>query len=242
MKRLFLLLIISAILAASFCGAATVAYAEQNDVAFDFDVTKTEEEITAVVTLTENDGIVDLYLRVEYDTDALVLVDRELSNNVLAKLRPVDNFEEGAYEYPYRVSFVENVANVDDTGRLLTLHFKVKEGAKKGEYPIKLVVRQVGYLVDDSDPDPIYNTKYGDPIEFGVDPTAGTTGGVVVAAKKVAISGGKVASVTAPEEKDGKTALVIGLSVGGAVLFVAALATAYIIYRRKKTNTDTSGK
>ena len=240
MKRFFVLLLLCAILACTFGSVTATAFAEQNDVSLVLDVSEGEDgDIVANVNLTKNDGIVDLYLRVEYDATALELVGRSFGK-ALAALKPVDNYDEEdaeAYEPPYRVwylDFVTGTANVTETGLLFTLRFKVKSGAKNGNYPVRLVVREVGSRAGDKDVDIIYNQKYGEPLEVKEDASSTTTGGVVVAAKTVVVSSGEVAAVVTPEEpKDGGNELMIGLIVGGAMLLVGALIVAYIVYRKR---------
>ena len=240
MKRFFGSLLICVLLVACFGSVASVALAETNDVTLTLDVSEEDNgEILAIVTLTKNDGVVDLYLRVEYDTDALELSDRTFGK-ALASLKPVDNFEDGGYEPPYRVEyldFVTDSANVTDTGMLFTLRFKVNSGVKNGNYPVKLVVRQVGFRAGDKDVDIIYNQKYGDPVEATDDVSSTTTGGVVVAQSTVSVSGGGVDSIhsvdTEEEETGGGNELMIGLIVGGVMLLVGALIVAYIVYRKR---------
>ena len=236
MRRLFVWILLCAVLVAALCGTAAVAFAEQNDIKLDLDVTKEGNEVVAVVTVTENDGVVDLYLRVEYDEKALELVDREFGH-ALSSLGPVDNFEEGGYEYPYRVTYNGSVTNVDDTGRLLTLRFKVKDGAKDGAHSVKLVVRQVGYRMGDLSMEPVYNEKYGEPLLITADPASTKEGGVVAAEKKVVLTDGNVKSITDADvpEETGANALMIGLIVAGAVILIGATLIAYFIYRRKKS-------
>lgn len=228
----------------ALCGVTTLAFAEQNDVELDLDVKTEGEEVVAVVYLTKNDGIVDLYLRVEYDTQALELVKREFGNKTaLSSLGPVDNFEEGGYEYPYRVTYVGS-KNATDTGRLFTLTFKIKSGVPDGDYGIKLVVRQVGALAGDLSADPVYNTKYGEPLEVGLNLDATKQGGVVVSEKTVVVSGGEVERIedADPSDEKGLAPLVIGLIVGGSVIFVVLIAVAFVIYRKKATKTNPTGK
>ena len=220
------------------CGTVTVASAEANDVELALDLTQEGDEVVAIVSVTKNDGVIDLYLRVEYDVDSLELTSRTFGKG-LAALGPVDNFEEGGYEYPYRVTYVGSGKNVDETGVLFTLRFKVKEGAPDGKSSVRLVVRQVGYLVGDLPGDPVYNEKYGEPMAVTVDVESTKTGGVVVADRSVTISKGEVQKVEkSPSEKDGKTALFMGLIIGGAVLLVAGVVIAYIVDRRKRNNSD----
>ena len=222
----------------ALCGSMTMAFAEQNDVKLELKTKETEDGVDVGVYLTENDGLIDLYLRVEYDTEALELISRSYGK-ALASLAPIDNFiayAEGGYEPPYRVEYLDGNKNLTDTGMLFSLRFKVKDGAKNGNHSVKLVVRQVGYLAGDSSVEPIYNPKYGDPVEATLDPESTTTGGVVVAEKIIVVSGGEVDSVRTPElaeEKDGLSELMIGLIVGGVMILVGALVVAYIIYRRK---------
>lgn len=243
MKRFFGLIVLCTLLVAVLCGTVTVASAEQNDVELNLDVTEQGEEIVAVVTLTRNDGVMDLYLRVEYDENALELTDRTFGS-ALSALSPQDNFEVNAYEPPYRVTYLDNVDNVTDTGRLFTLRFKIKSGARNGSHAIKLVVRQVGYFVGDSR-EPVYNEKYGAPLEITADAESTKTGGVVVAEKTVSTLSGDVSSIRegkATEEVKATKKLVIGLIAGGAAVIVIVMIVAYIVYRKKTANADNTGK
>jgi len=241
-KRLFGLLLIFVICVTALSGTLVFASAEANDVELDFDVTRDGEEVVAIVTLMENDGIVDLYLRVEYDKDALVLMDTAFGSG-LSALKHMDNFgEDGAeYEYPYRLEYLDYVQkNVDGTGRLVTLRFRVKDGAKDGEHSVKLVIRQVGYINASSEI--VYNEKYGEELVFDLDSDDvldSTTGGVAVAEKIVVTSKGSVVEIREAEQgSSAKKGLMIGLIVGGVVLFVAAGVVSFLFYRKKHTQTD----
>ncbi len=223
-------------LVTAFCGSMTMAFAEQNDVKLELETKETEDGVDVGVYLTENDGLMDLYLRVEYDTEALELVSRSYGK-ALASLAPMDNFmayEDGDYEPPFCVEYADYSSNITDTGMLFSLRFRIKEDAKNGNHSVKLIVRQVGYITGDAS-DPIYNEKYGDPLVL-TDDFSFRTGGVVVAEKIIVTSGGEVDSVRTPElaeEKGGLSELMIGLIVGGVMILVGALVVAYILYRKK---------
>ena len=238
MKRFLVLLLILTITVAALCGTVAVASAAQNDVVISLDVTKEGDEVVATAYLEQNDGVVDLYLRVEYDTDSLELKERKFGT-ALSSLGPVDNFEEGGYEYPYRVTYTGNGTNSLDTGTLFTLRFRVKEGAKDGDSRISLVVRQVGYLAGDLTPDPIYNAKYGEPLEIS-DVESTKQGGITVSVGKVVIAKGTVTKVTSPgePESDGSKGLMIGLIVAGVVILVGAVTAAFLVNRRKRQRSE----
>ena len=244
MKRFFGLLLIVAVAVVSLCGTLTVASAEQNDVKLNLDVQKEGDEVVATVYLTENDGIADLYLRVEYDEDALELIKSEFgSNAALSSLSPMDNFEEGGYEYPYRLQYIGN-ENSTDTGRLVTLTFHIKSGTPDGDYDVRLIVREVASLAGDHSVDLIHNEKYGEPLTDVSDVDVTKQGGLVVAEKTVVISGGtvqKIEDADAPKDK-GRTALLIGLIVGGSALFIALFVGAYLIYRQKRKQASESNQ
>lgn len=235
MRRLLGLLLICFVLVATCCGTVVSALAETRDVKVDLMLTREDDKVRADVILTENDGINELYLRVEYDEDALELTAREFGSG-LTSLGPTDNFEEGGYEYPYRIHYLDN-KNVDDTGRLITLTFDIKDGAKYGKHSIKVVVRQVGHL--EGELESVYNEKYGEPITFsGAEDVSAITTGVTAAEKVVILSDGEIAF---GDPDPGHTGLMIGLIVGGAVIFVGALVIAYLVYR-KKANKESIGK
>jgi len=226
-------------LVAVLCGTYSIAFAEQNDVKLVLEEGEgADGEVVFSVSLKENDGVSDLYLRVEYDTDALELVGRNFGK-ALSSLDPTDNYgddeaDRAAYEPPYLVEYLDySQKNVTETGYLFSLRFRVKEGAKNGNHSVKLVVRQVGYRTGDSSLDLIYNEQYGARVD-AEDYNSLVTGGLVVAEKIVVVSGGEVDSVVTPdEEKDGANELMIGLIVGGVMILVGAVVVAYIVYRRK---------
>ncbi len=237
MKKLVVFTLLICLTLVCFAGVTATAFAEANDVEAALDLRVEGEEILATVSLVKNDGIVDLYLRVEYDTDALELLSRDFGKT-LASLDPVDNFEEGKYEYPYRVIYAGSGSNNKETGALFFLRFKIKDGAA-GNHNVKLVVRQVGYLTSGSGAEPVYNTKYGEPIDL-MNASSAKTGGVTVSDKTVAIGiSGEVKVVETPApEKEGKNELMIGLIVGGVMIVVGAVIIAYIAYRKKQNDTN----
>lgn len=240
MKKLLVFTLLICLTLCCFAGVTATAFAEENDVTATLDVKADGEELFATVSLTKNDGIVDLYLRVEYDTAALELVGRDFGK-ALAALDPVDNFEEGKYEYPYRVIYIGSGSNNNETGVLFFLRFKIKEGAS-GNHNVKLVVRQVGYLASGSSAETVYNTKYGAPIDL-MDASSANIGGVTVSDKTVAIGAGgevKVVDTTPAPEKAGKNELMIGLIVGGVMIVVGAVIIAYIAYRKKQNDANDS--
>ena len=234
MKRFFGLLLLCVMIALVLCSASAVAFAEQNDVTLTLDLKEEGDEVLATVTLIKNDGIADLYLRVEYDTSALTLIGRTYGN-ALTSLKPTDNFVKNGYEPPYRLEYLENL-NATDTGILVTLRFKINEKAKNGSYPVKLIVRQVGTFSGDAVVGILYNAKYGDPVEVDIDPTSTTQGGLVVEKKNVVISGGEVTAIREEESEPSSKVLMIVLISVGAVVLVGGCAVAYILYRKKKAS------
>jgi len=238
-KRFFVLLILCAMLSCLLVGGA-VAQAENalNDSIHDIDcsleVYQEGKDIVAVASIDNNPGIIDLYLRVEYDVNALELTAREFYKT-LSALGPVDNFEEGSYEYPYRVIYVGSSQNETGEGDLFSLRFKLKEGAKNGNHEIKLVVRQVGYFPGNNVSQPVeYVQKYGEPVTYE-DRDAALTGGVVATEMIVVSKNGKVTKIISPaDKKRSGNELMIGLIVGGVMIFVGAIAIAYIVYRKKQ--------
>ena len=54
------------------------------------------------------------------------------------------------------------------------------------------------------------------------------------------ISDGTVDAIRLPE--NGKTALVVGLIVVGAVLFIGAGVVSYLVYRKKNRKNDNKGE
>ena len=236
-KRLFGLILFCAILACALCGVTAVAAAEVRDAEFEFNVTREGDEVVAVVTLTKNDGIMDLYLRVDYDADALELTKRTFGTlkTALSLYDNIGDDEYEGYEAPYRVTGTA-LENVEETGRLMTLRFKAKKDAKNGEHSLKLVVRQVGHLEGETADDIVYNEKYGAPVNLGDDASI-KTGGKTVAEMAVVTSKGVVTDVRAPRLASDKVVMIV-LIVGGAAIFVVAGIVAYLFYRKKNVQPD----
>lgn len=214
MRRMLYVILIFAIL---LCfGSIDVTLAETKDVSIELTQTTEGDMVLVSADLTKNDGVLILYLRVEYDESVLRLEGREFGS-ALSSLDPVDNFA-----YPYRVIYGGN-ATSSDLGRLFTLRFKVKEGASDGKSKVKLYVRELAY---GSASAPVYNEKYGAPVSAESD---GRVGGMAVAETSVVVSDG-----TPVPEKAGGNSLLIGLCCGGSVIFIGSIAAAYVIYRRRQ--------
>ena len=234
MKRFLLSIIVFALAFVCFvCPNVGTAHAEANDIKIELDSDYSGDELVVSAVVTSNDGVISLFMRVEYDESQLELVDRTYGN-ALSDLEPVDNFE-GAetFSYPYRVIYAGTGTNVTDTGVLFTLRFKQKKTAVNGKHDVKLVVREVGYKVGNATSAVNYNPKYG--AQLG-DPEEGLTGGVVVSEETYLVTD----AAPAPEaEGSARTALVIGLAVGGGVVLVGIFVAVYFLYKKKQTNPKT---
>ena len=238
-KVLLFILIVSAVFVLSVSMTGTALAEAANDIELALTSRTEGENCFVTVTLERNDGISGLRLRLEYDA-ALEVVDRTYGTALLS-LDPLDlyggakepfsleeAYEDGEQIRPYRVVYLSEEAydheNCTDEGTLFTLKLRAKEGAANGKYTLSLYVDQLLYYDEhgESTTNETYSSEE-DP-DFAP-PLVGTTTYVVTN------------MAPAPEGKGGN-ALIIGLSVGGAVLFLGIAVAAYLLYRKKQNNSD----
>ena len=104
-------------------GEKTEISADKND---------TETIITVPIKVSQNPGFCASQLYLTYDTDALVYVDYGKG----------DIFDEHTVEESKGgiscISYPSQFRDIDKTGTLITLSFKVNKNAKPGEYEIKI--------------------------------------------------------------------------------------------------------
>ena len=239
-KILLFILIVSAVFVLSVSMTGTALAEAANDIELALTSRTEGENCFVTVTLERNDGISGLILRLEYD-EALEVVDRTYGTALLS-LDPLDlyggakepfsleeAYDETGKQLPYKVVYLSendyDHENCSDDGELFTLKLRAKEGAANGKYELSLYVDQLLYY--DTNKTETSNAKYDVDLS-GVDPSAvGTTEIVITHAVPTPIA-----------EEAGGNALVIGLSVGGAVLFLGIAVAAYLLYRKKQNNSD----
>ena len=237
MKKVFCWIILTAILVATIFGANVItAMAQQaNDIELSTESRVNGDTLTVIVKVEKNDGINILSFRVEYDQEALELVGRT-KGAALASLSQGDNFddEETPYVYPYRAIYTGTLKNDKSTGVLLTLRFRVKEGAV-GQQKVSVVVREVGYMQAGKTDAPVYNEKYGEPASLS-DPDAMLSGGVETTSATFEISSdGKVTVAEEQTVQNRNHAWIITLALLGAVLVVGGIILTVYLLKRKQT-------
>ena len=239
MKKIFGWIILTAILVATIGSmTAVTAIAEQeNDVVLSSQSMVSGEELLVIVKVEKNDGINILSMRVEYDEDSLEFVGR-IRGSALASLGYGDNFDEETgvlYAYPYRAIYSGTLKNDTTTGTLVTLRFRVREGAV-GENKVRVIVREVGYMKEGKTDAPVYNSKYGAAVDLS-DPDALLSGGVEMTAATYEISSkGEVIVPKDPEKiKKSNPALIVTLALVGAVVVVGGIILAVYLLKRKQT-------
>lgn len=224
MKKFFLIILL---LAFVLCfGTTTIsAQAESpNDLAFTLTSTQNVDDLSVKVTLTRNDGITSLSLRVEYDQRELELTGRTFAAT-LKDLEPVDSFSVKEDHYPYEVVYA-GLENTTETGELFTLNFKVKEGAYNGKYAVRLIVEDISYYSSETG-ELLLNEKYD-----------GEEGLKVAEAPYLVTTG--VPAPTANGE-DHTLVIVLGVIGGAAVLGGIAFAALSMNKKKQKKAPEKSG-
>ena len=118
---------------------------------------KAGDTVKVTVALANNPGIVALRVKIAYDTDVLTLTAYETALEA-ASFGPLANM-------PFSVSWADSLnGNVSDDFTLVTLTFRIKDGAAVGKSAITLTY----------DPEDVFNSDWQD-VEFKV-----TAGGVEV--------------------------------------------------------------
>ena len=111
------------------------------------------QEIEINVTVEENAGVNSMLLSLVYDTSVFTLTDLEYGP-AFASLTPINTnpeTEEGYGIYPFKFSYLGE-ENDTSTGHMMTLRFRIKDGAPDGAYTITLQHqrdRDVTYLDED---------------------------------------------------------------------------------------------
>lgn len=110
-------------------------------------------EIEINVTVEENTGVNSMLLSLVYDTSVFTLTNLEYGP-AFASLAPINTnpeTEEGYGIYPFKFSYLGEENDIS-TGHMMTLRFRIKDGAPDGAYTITLQHqrdRDVTYLDED---------------------------------------------------------------------------------------------
>lgn len=110
-------------------------------------------EIEINVTVEENTGVNSMLLSLVYDTSVFTLTNLEYGPafSSLAPINTNPETEEGYGIYPFKFSYLGE-ENDTSTGHMMTLRFRIKDGAPNGAYTITLQHqrdRDVTYLDED---------------------------------------------------------------------------------------------
>jgi hypothetical protein len=124
---LLTVLIVGAPLSVSAAGNPTISVGSAEE-------TKAGAEFTVAVSIENNPGFSGMALSLDYDHDALELVSFS-KNGILNSGSIAENVDGDA------LAFL-SMANVTDDGVLFSATFKVKNGAKSGDYPIAASLRE----------------------------------------------------------------------------------------------------
>ena len=110
---------------------------------------KAGEDVDVTIALENNPGLISMLLRVGYDASAL-----QLTGVTDAGVLGTQYHNTDLTLNPYILSWADDTATEDNiyNGVIVTLHFKVLEGAGAGNYPITL-------SYDEDEPD-IYNSNF----------------------------------------------------------------------------------
>ena len=153
MKRMMCcLLSVVTLLAAVFVTSLSVGAEVGNTVLVFRGKAQSERELSVEVTVEENGGVCAMLLALEYDTSAITLTGLEYGTALLA-LDPIHTDiqgPEGYGVYPFRISY-SGEENDTSVGRMMTLHFRVKDDAPDGTYNITFSYernKDVTYLGD----------------------------------------------------------------------------------------------
>ncbi len=222
MKRVALLLLITALVCFLSIAFPALAQAEGHDVQAKLTVNVETEFVFVTASLTKNDGVTALGLRVEYDEETFELVESEFKT-ALSSLDPTDAFHDEAltYEYPYRISYIGYGENRTDVGDLFTLKFRVRNDAVNGKKKFSLYVYDMSYYD---------GASLVTPSEFEGEGGADPSGGKKLAEDSYVLSNGIFPSTK------GNVPLIVGMSVGGGAILVLLAAAAVVTIKKKRTN------
>lgn len=179
------------------------------------------KEVTVEAALVRNSGISGLTVEITYDAEVMTLTNVERGNALssLEHLTTNVDTEQGYAITPFRINWSGD-ENDTSTGNVLKMSFLIKEAAPDGDYLITL--KGVG-----SKPVSYLNGKQ---IE---------TKGILIDSVKIRLKGDEIEPVAVeelkePKETEPNVPLIVGLSVSGGVVVIAAGTCGVIFVVKKK--------
>ena len=179
------------------------------------------QEIEIDVMVEENAGVCGMLLSLQYDTSVFTLTGLEHGTafSSLAPIHTNTETDEGYGIYPFKITYLGE-QNDTSTGRMMTLRFRVKDGAPDGSYTISLKHerdKDVTYLKDRE-----IHTK-----------------NLLIDAAKITISGNKITDIdTVPSDQQSGNGnaneLWMPITIGGMVLVCGCFLLVSMLIKRNK--------
>ena len=223
-KTILIFLTFSLVLTMAFASPMQILAAEDGNTVL---VMKGREqsvnhEIEIDVIVEENAGVSAMLLSLEYDTSVFTLTDLEYGT-AFSSLSPIHTnteTEQGYGIYPFKITYLGE-QNDTTTGKMMTLRFRVKDGAPDGSYTISLQHerdKDVTYLKDRE-----IRTK-----------------NLLIDAAKITISGNKITDIdTVPSDQQSGNGnaneLWLPIAIGGMVLVSGCFLLVSMLIKRNKS-------
>ncbi len=178
------------------------------------------KEVTVDAVLKRNSGISGMTVEIEYDASAMTLTNVERGNALSSLEYLTTNTEQGYSITPFRINWSGD-ENDTSTGTILKMYFSVKETASDGDYSITL--KGIG-----EEPVSYLGEKQVETKRILIDGVKIRLKGDVIEA----VATGEEIKET--EEKKPNIPLIVGLSVTGGVIVLAAVACVIVFVVMKK--------
>ena len=223
-KGISIFLMLSLLLAAVFASPIQILAAEEGNTVLVMKGKENAEtqEIEIDVMVEENAGVCGMLLSLVYDTSVFTLTGLEYGTacSSLVPIHTNTETEQGYGIYPFKITYLGE-QNDTTTGKMMTLRFRVKDGAPDGSYTISLQHerdKDVTYLKDRE-----IRTK-----------------NLLIDAAKITISGNKITDIdTVPNDRqdgNGNTnGLWLPIAIGGAVLVSGCFLLVSMLIKRNKS-------
>lgn len=224
MKKTMLFILSFSMLLATVFATSLSAHAEVGNTVLVFRGKEhSENEISVEVTVEENGGVCAMLLSLEYDTDALTLtgVTYGTAFSSLDPIQTATTTPEGYGIYPFQFSYLGE-ENDTSVGEMMTLHFRVREGAPDGTYTVTFSYekdKDVAYLQDGA-----IRTK-----NLLIDGAR-----IILQEREVLQIESSSAANTAQEEAKEHSKLWIPIVIGGIVAAGAGVGAFLLLKKRKK--------
>lgn len=223
-KSISMIMMLSLLLAAVFASPIQILAAEEGNTVL---VMKGKEnaqtqEIEIDVMVEENAGVCGMLLSLVYDTSVFTLTGLEYGTacSSLVPIHTNTETEQGYGIYPFKITYLGE-QNDTTTGKMMTLRFRVKDGAQDGSYTISLQHerdKDVTYLKDRE-----IHTK-----------------NLLIDAAKITISGNKITDIdTVPSDQQSGNGnaneLWLPIAIGGMVLVSGCFLLVSMLIKRNKS-------